>query len=220
MTQNPYSPQDQQPPSPQPPSPQQVQPQPPQGFPDQPMNIYPAPGAYGAPYPGQQAGKPSWPTVVGIISLCVAGIFILSTIGTMAMSALGFNAAQERQMFGNMPVWFNPLKWGMHLFGLAIYALLAAAGAMLIKRRPAGRTLHLLVAFTEFIICACSLAMMIAMYQYAEQPANAVMPDATFRAMMLVSQSVGLAIFLAYPVFLLIWFSRAKVKQHISTWTS
>jgi len=209
MTQNPYSQQDQQPPPQQPPP-----------FADQPMNIHPAPGAFGAAYAGQQATRPSWPTVVGIISLCIAGISILATLGTMAMSALGVNAAQERQMFGNMPAWFNPLKWGMHLFGLATYALLAAAGAMVIKRRPAGRNLHLLVVFMDFIICACSLAMTIAMYQYAAQPVNTLMPEATFRAMMLVSQSFGLAVFLAYPVFLLIWFTRPKVNQHIKTWQS
>jgi hypothetical protein len=106
------------------------------------MNIYPAPGSYGGVYAGQQESRPAWPTVVGIISLCVAGIFGLMTIGSMIYNASGLGTAQQREMMENMPDWFHPCQWLVGLFTMATYVVLAIGGVMLLKRRRAGRTLH------------------------------------------------------------------------------
>jgi hypothetical protein len=219
MTQNPYSPQDQQPPSH-----QQVQPPPPpqqpQGFPGRPMNVYPSPGAYGGVYPGQQP-RPPWPTVVGIISLCVAGIFGLMTIGSLIYNASGFHTAQQREVLENMPGWFRPYKWVGGVFTIATYVVLAIGGAKLLKRRRAGRTLHVAFALMGVLVAISGLVVMITMMNYMSPPAN-MPPQArvAFKATMAFSAIIGMAFALAYPVFVLIWFTRPKVNQHIRTWQS
>lgn len=217
MTQNPYSPQDQQPSS------QQPSPQPAPPFSDQPMNIYPAPGAYGAAYPGQQAGKPSWPTVVGIISLCVAGLFSLMTIGSLAIGAVVQNNPQQRRIMADMPEWV--VSWQYKAisgtFTIGAYVVLAIGGVMLLKRRPAGRTLH--VAYVLMGIVLAIAGSVVALMMMGHMPATPNAPpqvDAIQKITTVVGLVIGLAFALAYPTFVLIWFTRPKVKQHIKTWQS
>jgi hypothetical protein len=212
MTQNPYSPQSQQQPTPQPSPP----------FAAQPMNIYPAPGSYGGVYAGQQAKKPSWPTVVGIISLCVAGLFGLMTIVGPLISAVAerFQSAQQREMMASMPDWFHPYQWIGGLFTIATYAVLAIGGAMLLKRRRAGRTLHVAYALMGILMAIAGLVVMITMMNHMPLPPNAPpQAQAMLKPMMAVGAIFGMVFALAYPTFVLIWFTRPKVAQHIQTWT-
>jgi hypothetical protein len=211
MTQNPYSPQDQQQPTPQPTQP----------FPGQPMNIYPAPGSYGGAYVGLQESRPAWPTVVGIISLCVAGLFGLMTIGSLIYNVSGLGTAQQRQMMENMPDWFRPYQWFAGLFTMATYVVLAVGGAMLLKRRRAGRTLHVAYALMGILMAIAGLVVMITMMNYMTLPPNAPpQAQAMVKPMMAFSAIFGMVFALAYPTFVLIWFTRPKVVQHIRTWTS
>jgi hypothetical protein len=213
MTQNPYSPQNQQPPSPQPSQP----------FAGQPMNIYPAPGIYGV-YPGQQAKGPAWPTAVGIISLCLAGLFGLMTIGGLIIATIAakFQPSQNNDLMANMPAWFEMYQWFANALAIATYAVLAVGGVMLLKRRRAGRTLHIVYVVLEVIVAICGLVVMIAVMQHTS--AAATMPSKTQvvfapEPMMAVIAIFSLAYTMAYPTFILIWFSRKKVIEHIRTWT-
>jgi crotonobetainyl-CoA:carnitine CoA-transferase CaiB-like acyl-CoA transferase len=187
------------------------------------MNIYPAPGSYGGVYAGQQAKKPSWPTVVGIISLCVAGLFGLMTIVGPLISAVAdrFQSAQQREMMASMPDWFHPYQWIGGLFTIATYAVLAIGGAMLLKRRRAGRTLHVAYALMGILMAIAGLVVMITMMNYMTLPPNAPpQAQAMVKPMMAFSAIFGMVFALAYPTFVLIWFTRPKVVQHIRTWTS
>ena len=210
MTQNPYSPQSQQQPTPQPSQP----------FAAQPMNIYPAPGSYGGVYAGQQARKPSWPTVVGIISLCVAGLFGLMTIVGLLMNVLGLGNVQQRQMMANMPDSFKTNQWLSGLFTIATYVVLAIGGVMLLKRRRAARTLHVAYALMGILMAIVGLVVMITMMNHMPLPPNAPpQAQAMLKPIMAIGAIFGMVFALAYPTFVLIWFTRPKVAQHIQTWT-
>ena len=210
MTQNPYSPQSQQQPTPQPSPP----------LADQPMNIYPAPGSYGGVYPGLQARKPSWPIVVGIISLCVAGLFGLMTIVGLLMNVLGLGNVQQRQMMANMPDSFKTNQWLSGLFTIATYVVLAIGGVMLLKRRRAARTLHVAYALMGILVAISGLVVMITMMNHMPLPPNAPpQAQAMLKPIMAVGAIFGMVFALAYPTFVLIWFTRPKVAQHIQTWT-
>jgi hypothetical protein len=209
MTQNPYSPQSQQQPTPQPSPP----------FAAQPMNIYPAPGVYGV-YPGQQAKGPAWPTAVGIISLCVAGLFGLMTIGGLLMNVLGLGNVQQHQMMANMPDSFKTNQWLSGLFTIATYVVLAIGGVMLLKRRRAARTLHVAYALMGILVAIAGLVLTIAIMNNMQMPANSPpQAQAMLKPMMAVGAIFGMVFALAYPTFVLIWFTRPKVAQHIQTWT-
>jgi len=210
MTQNPYSPQSQQQPTPQPSPP----------LADQPMNIYPAPGSYGGVYPGLQARKPSWPIVVGIISLCVAGLFGLMTIVGLLMNVLGLGNVQQREMMASMPDWFHPYQWIGGLFTIATYVVLAIGGVMLLKRRRAARTLHVAYALMGILMAIVGLVVMITMMNHMPLPPNAPpQAQAMLKPIMAIGAIFGMVFALAYPTFVLIWFTRPKVAQHIQTWT-
>jgi hypothetical protein len=210
MTQNPYSPQSQQQPTPQPSPP----------LADQPMNIYPAPGSYGGVYPGLQARKPSWPIVVGIISLCVAGLFGLMTIVGLLMNVLGLGNVQQRQMMANMPDSFKTNQWLSGLFTIATYVVLAIGGVMLLKRRRAARTLHVAYALMGILMAIVGLVVMITMMNHMPLPPNAPpQAQAMLKPIMAIGAIFGMVFALAYPTFVLIWFTRPKVAQHIQTWT-
>jgi uncharacterized membrane protein len=210
MTQNPYSPQSQQQPTPQPSPP----------LADQPMNIYPAPGSYGGVYPGLQARKPSWPIVVGIISLCVAGLFGLMTIVGLLMNVLGLGNVQQRQMMANMPDSFKTNQWLSGLFTIATYVVLAIGGVMLLKRRRAARTLHVAYALMGILVAISGLVVMITMMNHMPLPPNAPpQAQAMLKPIMAIGAIFGMVFALAYPTFVLIWFTRPKVAQHIQTWT-
>ena len=209
MTQNPYSPQSQQQPTPQPSPP----------LADQPMNIYPAPGVYGV-YPGQQAKGPAWPTVVGIVSLCVAGLFGLMTIVGLLMNVLGLGNVQQRQMMANMPDSFKTNQWLSGLFTIATYVVLAIGGVMLLKRRRAARTLHVAYALMGILMAIVGLVVMITMMNHMPLPPNAPpQAQAMLKPIMAIGAIFGMVFALAYPTFVLIWFTRPKVAQHIQTWT-
>ena len=209
MTQNPYSPQDQQPPTPQPSQP----------FAAQPMNIYPAPGSYGGVYAGQQAKAPAWPTVVGIISLCVAGLFGLMTIGSLIYNVSGFGTAQQRQMMESMPAWFGPYQWFAGLFTILMYGMLAIGGAMLLKRRRAARTLHVAYALMGIVGAFAGLVVMITMMNCMPLPPNTPpQAQAMLKPMMAVGAIFGMVFALAYPTFVLIWFTRAGVRRDVAQW--
>jgi hypothetical protein len=207
MTQNPYSPQDQQ---------QSSQQVPPSA--GQPMNVYQAPGNYGGVYPGSREARPSWPTTVGMISLCVAGLFGLMTIGGLVINAAG-GTAQQREMMENMPAWFKTHQWLAGLFTILTYVVLAIGGAMLLKRRRAARTLHTVYALMGILVAISGLIVTVTMMNYMSLPRNAPsQARVIIKTSMAIGAIFGMAFALAYPTFLLIWFTRPKVARDIQTW--
>lgn len=204
MTENPYSPQN------------ELQPAP-QSSDAQPMNFYPAPGIS----PTQTDAKPVWPTVVGIISLCIAGLFGLLTLGQMISNAAGFGNAQQRQMVASVPDWIKSLQLASGLLAIATYVVLAIGGVMLLKRRRLGRTLHIAYALIGIVLAIAGTAVGIVMMNHMTMPGNQpVKLQPVIRIVAIAAVIIGLLFSLAYPVFLLIWFSRAKIKKHIQTWQS
>ena len=202
MTQSPYSPQNEQ--------------QPTMSSPDaQPMNFYPAPGSL----PAQADAKPAWPTVVGIISLCIGVGFGLWTTVALIINAAGLGNAQQREMMESVPEWVKSLQLASGLFAIATYVLLAIGGAALLKRRRLGRTLHVAYALAGIVMAIAGTAITVTMMNHMQAPANTPGEmQQIFRISMIVGAIIGLPIALAYPVFLLIWFGRAKIKQHVQTW--
>jgi len=180
------------------------------------MNFYPAPGSY----PTQADAKPSWPTVVGIISLCVAGLFGLWTIIGQIINSTGINP-QQREMMKNAPDWVEPMQLAVAAFGVATYVVLAIGGVRLLKRLRAARTFHVAYALMGIVMAIAGLVFGIMLMNYMQMPSPAPAGMQPFlKVSMIFGAIVGLLFALAYPVFLLIWFSRAKIKQHVQTWQS
>jgi len=202
MTENPYTPRNEQ---------LSGQFPPPEG---QPMNVYQAPDISGA----QAAAKPSWPTVLGIISLCVAGLFGLGTIVGQIINSSGINP-QQREMMKNAPDWVEPMQLAVAAFAVAAYVVLAIGAVRLLKRLRAARTLHVVYALMGIVMAIAGLVLTIILMNYMQMPSPAP-PEMqpVLKILMIFGAIVGLLFALAYPVFLLIWFARPKVKAETRLW--
>jgi len=168
-------------------------------------------------YPAQK--RPAWPTVIGIISLCWAGLFGSMTLLSIVTRALGAGRAQHQQFSSGMPDWYWNYQGLSNLFAILLYAVLAVGGILLIKRRRAGRSLHVAFIVMSVLAVISSGFLIVTMMQHMQMPPHA--PPGSqrmFKAVMAGSLIIGMLIFTAYPLFLTVWFTRPKVNQHVRTW--
>lgn len=166
--------------------------------------------------------QPSWPKVVGGISLglgilgvlCVgcglAGMFMTPM---MMQNAPGYDAA-------NPPPFMKPsaLQMVHMVLGTLASGLLIGAGALTLGRKPLGRTLHLVWAVVGALIGILGIFVQIqtnaAMQQWIRDN-----PDSPFsqggggqQMGLIIGIGCGLVMGLGWPIFCLVWFG--LVKKH------
>jgi len=179
---------------------------------------------------------PGWPKVVGILSL-VLGILAL-TCGVLGIGmAVAGNAFFSTMMGGQLPEGTPPppmsppmdaLMIASSALGFVVNIILVAAAIMLLKRRPAGRTLHLVYAlfgviaafFGTFVAKHGQEAQKAAMEawladygntDFGQQIAQQQQAQAGMQSTMeLVTLGVFAVVALAWPVFCIIWFGMVK----------
>jgi len=184
--------------------------------------------------PPTQAGQmyiptqPSkWPTVIGIIAIVFGVLGALGGIWGAITSIF-----MDKMMFMTPPGQRDHIVDSMReMSGLTIVGgllsmfaavLLFVAGVGLVKCRPWSGKLCNTWAFLKIVVLIFSTyvgymtqqAMMEAMIQ--NNPNMAANPGMMIGAS--IGVFIGLVWGLALPVFMLIWFSRAKVKQEVATW--
>lgn len=166
---------------------------------------------------------PSWPKVIGIISIVLGSLGLVcggcGTIMTPFLPKLMEMGAPGQEVppvyAGNFPM------LGAGVLGILNALLLLIAGAMLIRRRPVARPLHLVYAILALPLVAISLwlqrKMQIDLVAWAQTapPDNlhaqrALAPGAGLGSM--IGLLFGAALGLGYPIFLLVWFGAVKRK--------
>ena len=151
------------------------------------------------PFPQQLAQFPlaaKWPMAIGLVSL-ILGIGYLGGAMGQAIS-LGFTLPQ---IHGNMSIIF--------LNGLPTVingVLLLIAAILLLRRKPLARAMHYAYAVVALSLGLLSLAtaaiQISTVFPPSELPAAYIVPG--------LSRLIE-----AYPIFCLIWFSRADVRLDI-----
>ena len=180
---------------------------------------------------GPQAVRPSqWPGVIGTISMvlgCLAvlgGCFgvVFGPIFAVIAKKLPDEAAEAIAPMGEMMVW-------MVLSGVAttlIGAMLAVGGWGLIKRRRWCRSVCMTWAVLKMLLVIASSVMSFFIFReqmemVMEQGGNAGLPP-FFTSLMRASGAFGVLIGIlwgwAFPVFILIWFSRQKIRTEAAGW--
>lgn len=185
--------------------------------------------AFGPPAPG-------WPKVVGVISMVMAIIAL-----ACGVLGLGFMAVGESMFAGMMagqlpdgvppPPTMPPLDaimLGVSAFGVVTNVLLIAAAVMLMRRRPAGRTLHLVYAViavvSAFLGTYASHRAQVQQQQamtawiadhgdteFGKVIADSQQQQAAMQQSLQVGGLVATAVLsLAWPVFCIIWFGMVK----------
>ena len=173
-----------------------------------------------APSPILAVPPPNWPTVIGVIAIVWAAIGILGSVCGFVISAFmpAFN-----QIAPDAPPTFEmtPLTAIMYVLGLAMAAVLMAVGVGLMKRRPWSVRLGRFWAVANIVVVLFSV---LVAYGNQKSQMEAMsdggppMPTGFMEGVAIGSVSCGLIFGWALPVFLLVWFARQKIKDHVAAW--
>lgn len=180
--------------------------------------------------PGEIGGtedRARWAKIIGIISIVLGaggcfgaawGFVVPKFMGAMAERVPPNQAAA----FANVQAWGNWIVVNSAL-SLLIALLLVVAGASLVKRRRTGIRLARVWAVSKMLLAIVGafvgLAMQQDQFQQMSQQ-NSPLPGAPFLdVMVFVGVVIGLLWSCTFPVFVLIWFSRGKVKAEYCQWS-
>ena len=162
---------------------------------------------------------PSWPKVVGIISIVLGGLGLVCNGCGSAYFVIGpsFFASMMKTTVEELPPNMKPGPEMLLLSAVAlvISVLLIFAGAATTRRRGSGRLMHLAYAAVQFPLFGVSMWLqwrtMLQMRQWiAEHPESPFSKGGDPMAGFVIGLVIGAVIGLAYPCFLLVWFGLIK----------
>lgn len=190
------------------------------------------------PPPVQQAPPPpksKWPTIIGIIALVFG---ILGLLGALTALANPFligtqmeNAVQQgisdREAVDAYMADFRKLQWFVIPIGFTLGLILTLGGVLLLKRKPSAPLLLKVwsvlkvggggfLLFKGAALSRDQLDLLVGGNAAGTSQAEMAGEIASVVSkVVFVCQAAWL---IALPLFLLIWFSRAKIKEAVANW--
>ena len=171
--------------------------------------------------------RSGWPTAIAVSGIVVASLGLaggccgmlspLFTDFSLGMAADSGSMSQEQ--IDSIRASQMPIAWIMpaSIIGLALASLLLTGGIGLVRRRAGGITLCKIWAWIS--IPWTMIGLVVAAYFQLRVPAEAQQMGAGFQYFGLaVGACYGLTIGIGFPVFMLLWFSRAKIKDEVAAW--
>jgi hypothetical protein len=175
----------------------------------------------------QAEPQTKWPTVIGIIAIVFGVIGALfgfcGIFGALMPGAFqAFQPQEAMEVTQKWAIWSGVNS----LVSAAVAVLLLIAGIRLMKRHPGAPGLCRTWAVIKMVVALAVITIgwfvqqdMMASMSQARNIAQP-MPDEMMRVMMFVGLVFSLLWAWALPVFMLIWFSRPKIKSEVTTWGS
>ena len=167
------------------------------------------------PGPPSRPRPPAWPKAIGIISIVSAGIGLLCTPVVLAMQKAG----PVRKAMKCFPSWYVTYSALSGIIGIAIAAVLLAAGIQTLRRRPSGSGLHITYAIVDILLSVAGIIVFVG-WVIPQMDLSVFGPKQAGVIGGLVGGLIGMVAGMAYPMFLLVWFSRAKIRQQIRQWSA
>ncbi len=184
--------------------------------------------------------RPIWPTVIGIIGIVFGGLGIMqycmqAVISPFAASMMrtatqisppGQQPPLDMDDMVNSMQAQMPITIIVAVSALVLSIWLLVSSIALINRRPKCprrlkqwslcKIIHAVIAsFAAYMMMQSQLGAM------QSSMGSSAFPLATFGTVMgIVGVIFSFVFYAAYPIFLLAWFSRKKVRAEIETWTS
>lgn len=187
--------------------------------------IEPGPLARPAGYSPYASPVPVWPTVIGVLGIVLGSLGLLGGIWGAVAPIVMKTLFQNTAMDPNMPQFTERwIHWTVILSVLtsAVAVLLIVAGAGILKRAAWSPRAARIWAVLKMVLVIANLVVTFEIQRSALAAATqAGGPGMTVNAnlIMIPSLCFGLLWGWALPVFLLIWFSRASIKEQVSKWT-
>lgn len=167
----------------------------------------------------------SWPTALGIIGVILGAFYILVVLGQVASMFMLFVFTRRTAETPEWAMMQLPLPWQVlsTIISLALAILILVCGAQLLKRRrsAAWGLIIWAIAYTLLAITNLTLSytVMNNTMQKARQDVNGGMPAGIAADITFISMCAGGLFSLIPPVFVLIWFSRRKIKDEVAMWS-
>lgn len=176
------------------------------------------------------APRSSWPAAIGIISIVFGAFGVLQSLWGVLSPLLWRLLVSLAPQEQGMPFMQMTQKWQTwtvisSLVAMVLAVLLLAVGVGLIKRRAwaisAGRAWAMLKI--PWVVVGALFGCMIARESFdaieqQDPAAMSAMPGVFSDLMVILSLAFGVVWGCAFPVFLLIWFSRRRVKDEVVHW--
>lgn len=179
-------------------------------------------------YMGMDEPASKWPTAIGTISI------VLGSIGLLCYGCNSLSNIASPMFSGMIPPEQRPPDPPAHLAAIQISQLCIAfllslwlliAGIGLVKRRRWSRSNHIAWAFAKILISVVSAVISFVVLEDFVNMINDQMstggqtPPFTFSSQLfMIILIVSIVWYLIYPIFVLIWFSRATVKAEVQQW--
>lgn len=166
----------------------------------------------------------AWPTVLGVISIVWAAIGILGSacqiaflpfMGRFVEAFMPPEQADQLVVFTEMTSWliFAAVLW------MAAETYLLVGGVMLLRRRPYSAG-HLRVwAVLAIIVWLVNTVGTLWLTPETESTSDSATAQAE-QMWEFIGLACGGVLSCAWPVFILIWFGREKIKAEVAQWTS
>ncbi len=185
--------------------------------------------------PGSPVQKRSaWPVVIGVIAIVLGGFGVLlhSGSGLVSCQVNGPYSGTGQEMVNAAQAaateQFGPWNLLSALGSLALAGLLLAAGIGMVRRRPWCGKASLAWSILKIVysIPATVLAFIVNSAQIdAMQQASTEAGNSGAGGFFALAQGLGVGVIgcgllwaWVFPVFVLIWFLRAKVRTEVATW--
>ena len=168
----------------------------------------------GETQPPQEAPskRAAWPTAIGVISIVWASLGLICT--PLSMLGNKFNP-EAKEMQDKFPDWYITYLTAGSLAGIALAILLLVAGICLLKRVRAARRLHVTYAGVSMVLAVVGLVIVITVLfpslRESDMSKAAVIGG-------IAGGIIGTAVGMAWPIFLLVWFSLRKIRQQVQQW--
>ena len=189
----------------------------------------PAPPTSGIPELEVPASR--WPTVIGVVCIILASIGLMcSCVGyfNVPLQRMGVewaaksgqaDAVAEAQL--RAAERFNIFFIAVLTVGVGLTIWLLVAAIALLRRRRSSRVQLIAYAMTSLFMLSLDIALQILTFQAAAAELNQLDQGQRVGEIWVshVVQGFFIVLFgVAFQVFLLVWFSRARIKDEVATW--
>jgi hypothetical protein len=167
---------------------------------------------FAAPQSGIPEGPPPipsvWPKVIGIISIVLASLGLICTPISWLTTTFVTHAHEVMKVF---PEWWSTYTTVSSVVGIFMALILLGAGITTLMRRGIGRSLHLVYGAAGILIAIGNVVVIAMTLLGAEM-------EGPMRVAFIGGIVVGVPLGMIYPVFLIIWFLRSKIRQEVAAW--
>jgi len=177
--------------------------------------------------PQPSVRPPTWHTPIGVICIVFGALGALNGCFGLLITPFMGRFQEKLAETGSFPEFGYPEEWmpvGMTLSGvtLLVAGMLILVGARIVQRRRSAVSLARWWCAIKMVLVVATVVVQYFMMReqfdaMATNTPNAP-PASTYRIGFLVGSIFGIAWGWALPLFLLIWFSREKIRAQVAEW--